>query len=202
MPRRPRQCRDRQTFQDCTVTQLKAELRQRGLPLGGRKADLLLRLLQHINLPQNNQNDNIQHNGRNVRCSTTRSRGGINLTDLRRLCRRRGMNNWRRATRQQLCNFLRGPVNGRPPRPPAPPQQPPRPPRPPRPPAPPQEEEECAICLDEIQRRGRCQLENCRHVFHRKCINDWIRQNNDNPSCPMCNAEIQVSRRRAVCRRR
>jgi len=201
MPRRPQQCRDRQTFQDCTVPQLKDELRRRGLPLGGRKNDLLLRLLQHINNPP--RNDNVQYNGRNVRCSTTRSRGGINLTDLRRLCRRRGMNNWRRATRQQLCNYLRGPVNGRPPvaRPPAP--SPRRSPagRPPAP-RPPQVREDCAICMDEIDDPNeRCQLANCRHVFHRNCIAIWdnTRGRVGRAKCPLCRGNIRRRRGNIVC---
>jgi len=47
MPRRRQECKDKVNFADCTVVQLKAELRQRGLRLGGRKADLLARLLEH-----------------------------------------------------------------------------------------------------------------------------------------------------------
>ena len=47
MPRRHQECKDKVNFADCTVVQLKAELRQRGLQLGGRKAELLARLLEH-----------------------------------------------------------------------------------------------------------------------------------------------------------
>ena len=47
MPRRRQECKDKVNFADCTVVQLKAELRQRGLQLGGRKAELLARLLEH-----------------------------------------------------------------------------------------------------------------------------------------------------------
>ena len=41
--------------------------------------------------------------------------------------------------------------------------------------------EECCICLEEGS--NKFMKLNCDHLFHEKCIKDWIRENN---SCPIC----------------
>lgn len=46
----------------------------------------------------------------------------------------------------------------------------------------------CAICLHDFEKEeeGR-ELPSCRHVFHVKCIDEWlIRQG----SCPMCRRDV------------
>ena len=40
---------------------------------------------------------------------------------------------------------------------------------------------ECCICLEEGS--NKFMKLNCEHLFHEKCIKDWIRENN---SCPIC----------------
>ena len=46
---------------------------------------------------------------------------------------------------------------------------------------------ECSICFEEVK-KNQVTL-NCGHVFHKKCLQPWIKQkicNNENPSCPTC----------------
>ncbi|KAL3652717.1 Homeobox protein B-H1 [Castilleja foliolosa] len=49
--------------------------------------------------------------------------------------------------------------------------------------------ESCAVCLyefggeDEIRRLG-----NCRHIFHRSCIDRWM--DHDQKTCPLCRTEF------------
>ncbi|KAI3804759.1 hypothetical protein L1987_26555 [Smallanthus sonchifolius] len=47
---------------------------------------------------------------------------------------------------------------------------------------------DCAICLQELKNReeGR-ELPKCRHVFHLKCIDEWLIRNG---SCPVCRRNV------------
>ena len=49
--------------------------------------------------------------------------------------------------------------------------------------------DDCPICLDEFKCRQHCRRFNCSHVFHKKCIDKWLRKNNQ---CPVCRACVQL----------
>ena len=42
--------------------------------------------------------------------------------------------------------------------------------------------EECTICLDKIYFYNNYNL-TCGHIFHKKCIKNWLKKNNE---CPIC----------------
>ena len=41
----------------------------------------------------------------------------------------------------------------------------------------------CPICLDEIEDNDRYQLLRCQHVYHKKCILQWLGVSNTCPTC-------------------
>ena len=44
----------------------------------------------------------------------------------------------------------------------------------------------CSICLEEIQsKQHKCNLD-CNHIFHKKCLNKYLKKNLLNFSCPNC----------------
>ncbi|CAL9233823.1 unnamed protein product [Arabidopsis halleri] len=53
------------------------------------------------------------------------------------------------------------------------------------------EEEEsktCAICLENLSRsEDYCQMPNCSHCFHERCVTEWFPHNN---SCPLCRKPV------------
>ncbi|WOK92083.1 hypothetical protein Cni_G00774 [Canna indica] len=52
----------------------------------------------------------------------------------------------------------------------------------------------CAVCLSEVGRRDSVrELGNCRHVFHRRCLDRWL-DHDERLSCPLCRAPL-LSRR-------
>lgn len=57
-----------------------------------------------------------------------------------------------------------------------------------------EEPETCAICFEEMEEGQDIKTLNCRHKFHRNCIDGWINTkiiNHQVPSCPTCRAEIE-----------
>jgi len=47
--------------------------------------------------------------------------------------------------------------------------------------------EECCICLDEFKFRSKvCRLECC-HLYHKKCVEQWLIES---PVCPLCKYDI------------
>ena len=46
----------------------------------------------------------------------------------------------------------------------------------------------CTICLDNFT-IGKCKviLTPCKHVFHKKCLSNWLHKNKAHPICPNCN---------------
>ena len=43
--------------------------------------------------------------------------------------------------------------------------------------------ETCSICLDEIRENERYELLRCPHVYHKKCILQWLEKSNTCPEC-------------------
>ena len=48
----------------------------------------------------------------------------------------------------------------------------------------------CSICLEEFKKKSKVSKTPCNHVFHFKCIKDWLYKNVKNPKCPNCNKEV------------
>ena len=43
---------------------------------------------------------------------------------------------------------------------------------------------ECSICMNDIE--SDWQTTNCNHIFHNKCLSEWLEVNN---SCPLCRSK-------------
>jgi hypothetical protein len=50
------------------------------------------------------------------------------------------------------------------------------------------EEEECSICLSELEGAERCRLLPCSHIFHAGCIDRWFERST---LCPCCKAPVK-----------
>ena len=50
----------------------------------------------------------------------------------------------------------------------------------------------CSICLENFKKKSKVSMTPCKHVFHYKCIKDWLYKNAKNPKCPNCNKEVLV----------
>ena len=48
----------------------------------------------------------------------------------------------------------------------------------------------CSICLENFKKKSKVSKTPCNHVFHYKCIKDWLYKNAKNPKCPNCNKEV------------
>lgn len=48
----------------------------------------------------------------------------------------------------------------------------------------------CSICLENFNKKSKVSITPCNHVFHYKCINEWLFKNILCPKCPNCNNEI------------
>ena len=48
----------------------------------------------------------------------------------------------------------------------------------------------CSICLENFNKKSKVSITICKHVFHYKCIKDWLYKNAANPKCPNCNKEV------------
>ncbi len=47
----------------------------------------------------------------------------------------------------------------------------------------------CSICLENYKKNEFYRTLCCKHVFHKKCIDHWIKK--DHLNCPMCRTEIK-----------
>ena len=50
---------------------------------------------------------------------------------------------------------------------------------------------ECCICLYNIDVDSECVKLSCNHLYHTDCIRDWY-INSDNKTCPVCRKEITI----------
>ncbi|KAF7635733.1 RING-type domain-containing protein, partial [Meloidogyne graminicola] len=49
----------------------------------------------------------------------------------------------------------------------------------------------CSICLDEFKLNERAQqLIQCNHIFHKKCIQKWLKKNS---TCPLCRKIVKIN---------
>ena len=49
-------------------------------------------------------------------------------------------------------------------------------------------ETECAICLEEFKRNDIIkEFYNCKHIFHKDCLKDWLKRSN---TCPLCKHDL------------
>ncbi|KAI3854544.1 hypothetical protein MKW92_042076 [Papaver armeniacum] len=55
------------------------------------------------------------------------------------------------------------------------------------------EKDECVICLDEFKKENNVMKFDCGHVFHTKCIIDWINKRQPYNFCPSCMDELNVN---------
>ena len=44
----------------------------------------------------------------------------------------------------------------------------------------------CCICLDDVNNNQNYVTLNCGHVFHRKCLETWVKTRQFNSNCPLC----------------
>ncbi|XP_062074832.1 brassinosteroid-responsive RING protein 1-like [Humulus lupulus] len=50
----------------------------------------------------------------------------------------------------------------------------------------------CIVCMNEIECKEEVRVPiNCRHVFHKECLDAWIDQGQ--PSCPLCRSKLLPS---------
>ncbi|KAI3883963.1 hypothetical protein MKX03_028599 [Papaver bracteatum] len=55
------------------------------------------------------------------------------------------------------------------------------------------ENDECMICLDEFKKENNVMKFDCGHVFHTKCIINWINKRQPYNFCPSCIYELNVN---------
>ena len=46
---------------------------------------------------------------------------------------------------------------------------------------------ECPICCLEIKKTNRVPVLKCNHIFHKKCLTQWLKKGG---SCPLCREDI------------
>lgn len=60
--------------------------------------------------------------------------------------------------------------------------------------------QDCAICMDTIQKPGQALVTECNHVFHEKCLRQWANRCNPiekrHPDCPLCRGNVAASLQR------
>lgn len=53
-------------------------------------------------------------------------------------------------------------------------------------------QEECCICLDNLRIGTEVfLLKKCKHIFHEKCIDSWVKSKISEPFCPMCKQQLK-----------
>jgi hypothetical protein len=51
-------------------------------------------------------------------------------------------------------------------------------------------DQDCVICLHELNNNILCKNTNCQHIFHKACILEWYSLK-ENPKCPLCILELK-----------
>jgi hypothetical protein len=51
---------------------------------------------------------------------------------------------------------------------------------------------DCAICINKIESNEYIRKLKCNHLFHKKCVDNWLKKNIENPSCPMCRSKVHL----------
>lgn len=53
-----------------------------------------------------------------------------------------------------------------------------------------EEQKNCVICFDDFQEdEDIIELKNCKHIYHKHCINEWL---NVNAICPVCRKQVYL----------
>lgn len=49
----------------------------------------------------------------------------------------------------------------------------------------------CTICIEDFkEKRSKVSITPCKHIFHYKCLSNWLINNSINPKCPNCNYNL------------
>lgn len=49
---------------------------------------------------------------------------------------------------------------------------------------------ECPICMEECTRETECITTDCKHTFHKKCMEQWVNRKRWCVSCPVCRTSL------------
>jgi hypothetical protein len=53
---------------------------------------------------------------------------------------------------------------------------------------------DCSICCDKVKKAEFIRELNCNHIFHKKCIDNWLKyciKNNEYINCPLCRTTVE-----------
>jgi E3 ubiquitin-protein ligase RHA2 len=56
----------------------------------------------------------------------------------------------------------------------------------------PNDVKDCAICINKIESNEYIRKLKCNHLFHKKCVDNWLKKNIENASCPMCRSKVNL----------
>ena len=48
----------------------------------------------------------------------------------------------------------------------------------------------CSICLEKIKLQSKISITNCHHIFHYKCLSNWLLRDLTEPKCPNCKYDL------------
>ena len=52
-------------------------------------------------------------------------------------------------------------------------------------------DDRCSVCLTDIDADDRTETV-CKHTFHRQCIDRWVAEKFDSPTCPVCRRQLFI----------
>lgn len=50
---------------------------------------------------------------------------------------------------------------------------------------------DCPICLNKIKCNEYIRKLKCNHLFHKKCVDNWLKRNIEHANCPMCREAVK-----------